>query len=182
MVLWPGGAVNGASKGAKPAYGVRSGGSVPGLDPSPEDQARSQVTQEERTIGRMANSQRPKPKGMNVMKKLFTPLLIGAALLAATPVVAQGIGHTLFMRGQVVAMEPSGTVICIGRADGAQPGQVLEVYRIETRHNHKSPGPDYRRIKVGAVTVTEVIDDHFARAQVTEGKIKKNDVVELRKS
>ena len=107
------------------------------------------------------------------MKRFFTPLLIGAALLAATPVVAQGIGHTFFMRGQVVAMEPSGTVICIGRADGAQPGQVLDVYRSEPR--------TYTRVKVGSITITEVIDDHFARAQVTDGRIKKNDMVELRK-
>lgn len=34
-----------------------------------------------------------------VMKKLLAPLLIGAALFAATPVLAQGIGHTWIMRG-----------------------------------------------------------------------------------
>jgi len=28
------------------------------------------------------------------MKKFFAPLLIGAALLAATPVIAQGVDHT----------------------------------------------------------------------------------------
>ena len=106
------------------------------------------------------------------MKRFFTPLLIGAALLAATPVVAQGIGHTFFMRGQVVAMEPSGTVICIGRADGAQPGQVLDVYRLEYRHVHRSEPRTYTRVKVGSITITEVIDDHFARAQVTDDIVK----------
>ena len=115
------------------------------------------------------------------MKKIFAPLLIGAALLAATPVVAQGIGHTWFMRGHVVAMESAGLVVCVGRSDGAQPGQVLEVFRVEYRHNHKSNPPSYNRIKVGTVTITEIIDDHFARAQVTEGKLKKHDIVELRK-
>lgn len=115
------------------------------------------------------------------MKKFFAPLLIGAALLAATPVIAQGVDHTWFMRGHVIAMESAGPVVCIGRADGAQPGQVLDVYRVEYRHKHKSNLPSYNRVKVGSITITEVIDDHFARAQVTDGKLKKHDIVELRK-
>jgi len=85
------------------------------------------------------------------------------------------------MRGHVVAMESAGPVVCIGRADGAQPGQVLDVYRVEYRHKHKSNLPSYNRVKVGSITITEVIDDHFARAQVTDGKLKKHDIVELRK-
>lgn len=115
------------------------------------------------------------------MKKIFAPLLIGAALLAATPSVAQGIGHTLFMRGHVVGTEQAGPVVCIGRVDGAQPGQVLDVFRVEYRHNHKSTPPSYNRVRIGSVTITEIIDDHFARVQVNEGRIKKHDIVELRK-
>lgn len=117
------------------------------------------------------------------MKNIFAPLLIGAALFAATPVVAQGIGHTWIMRGQVVAIEPTGLVLCIGKSDGAQPGQILDVYRAEYHpHNPKANLPAYKRVKVGSVTISEVIDDHFARAQVTEGKLAKHDIVELRKN
>jgi len=117
-----------------------------------------------------------------IMKNLFAPLLIGAALFAATPVLAQGLDHTWIMRGHVVAVEPNDLVICIGKSDGAQPGQVLEVYRAEYQHNHKSNAPTYKRVKVGSVKISEVVDDHFARAQVTEGKIVKHDIVELRKN
>jgi hypothetical protein len=117
------------------------------------------------------------------MKNLFAPLLIGAALFSATPVLAQGTGHTWIMRGQVIAVEPNDLVICIGKSDGAQPGQVLDVYRAEYHpHNPKANMPAYKRVKVGTVTIREVIDDHFARAQVTEGKIAKHDIVELRKN
>ena len=116
------------------------------------------------------------------MKKFFAPMLIGAALFAAAPLAAQGIGHTSVMRGHVVELESGGPVICIGRSDGAQPGQVLDVYRTETVHHHKSTPPTYKRIKVGSVTINEVIDDHFARATVTEGRLKKHDIVELRKN
>lgn len=117
------------------------------------------------------------------MRKFFAPVLIGAALFAATPVLAQGIGHTWIMRGQVIEVEPSGLVICLGRNDGAQPGQVLDVYRAKYHpHGNKSNLPNYTRVKVGSVTINEVIDDHFARASVTEGKLKKHDIVELRKN
>lgn len=115
------------------------------------------------------------------MKKFFAPLLIGAALAAATPSFGQGLDHTFFMRGQIVAMDPTGAVICIGRADGAKTGQVLDVYRLEYRHVHRSEAPTYKRVKVGSVTITEVVDDHFARVRLTDGAISSNDMVELRK-
>ncbi|QGY80235.1 hypothetical protein [Sphingorhabdus lacus] len=117
------------------------------------------------------------------MKKFFAPVLIGAALFAAAPALAQGLGHTWIMRGQVIAVEPTGLVICIGKSDGAQPGQVLDVYRAKYHpHGTKSNLPNYTRVKVGSVTISEVIDDHFARAQITDGKLEKHDIVELRKN
>ena len=45
--------------------------------------------------------------------------LAGIAMLVATPVLAQGIGHTFFMKGSIVANDSNGTVICIVKADGA---------------------------------------------------------------
>lgn len=116
------------------------------------------------------------------MKKTFAPLLMGAALITAAPSVAQGLGHTFVMRGHVVAMEDTGPVICIGKNDGAQTGQVLDVYRVEYRHAHRAEQTSYKRVKVGEVKITEIIDDHFARTQVTDGKLKQHDIVELKRN
>lgn len=117
------------------------------------------------------------------MKKFFLPVLIGAALFAASPVLAQGAGHTWIMRGQIVDVKPAGLVICIGKSDGAETGQTLDVYRAEYHpHNPKANMPAYTRVRVGSVTISEVIDDHFARAKVSEGKLAKHDIVELRKN
>lgn len=113
------------------------------------------------------------------MKKIFASLLIGAALISASPLIAQGMEHSFFMRGHVVAMEDTGPVICIGKADGAQTGQVQDVYRVEYRHAHRPEQTSYKRVKVGEVKITEIIDDHFARTQVTDGKLKEHDIVEL---
>lgn len=117
------------------------------------------------------------------MKKFLAPAFLSAALIFASPVVAQGVGHTLIMRGQVVAVERAGLVVCIGKNDGAQPAQVLDVYRTKYHpHGQKGNLPQYQRVRVGSVTITEVIDDHFARAQAVEGRLAKNDMVELRKN
>lgn len=117
------------------------------------------------------------------MRKLFSPVLIGAALFTASPVLAQGLAHTWIMRGQVVAVERTGLIVCIGKNDGAEPGQVLDVYRVTTHpRGPRSRLPSYKRVKVGSVTISEVIDDHFARAQIADGKLAKNDIVELRKN
>lgn len=116
------------------------------------------------------------------MKKYFLAALAGASLFGATPAVAQGLGHSWIMRGQIVAKQSDAVILCVGKIDGAQPGQVLDVYRASYHpHGPKSNQPTYQRIKVGSVTINEIIDDHFAKARVTEGKVARNDLVELRR-
>lgn len=118
-----------------------------------------------------------------MIKKSLMAAVVGIAMLGAAPVVAQGIGHTWFMRGSIVQIDSTGTVVCIGKADGAEVGQTLDVYRI-VRHPgpRKSPGPDYHRQDVGEVRIDHVFDDHFAHVTIISGRVRKNDIVELQRS
>ena len=119
-----------------------------------------------------------------MIKKSVMAALACISMLGATPVFAQGIGHTFFMRGSIVDTSASGTVVCIGKADGAEVGQTLEVYRV-VQH----PGPasskgnvaPFHRQRIGQVTIDHIYDDHFAHVSVTEGKPAKHDIVELRR-
>lgn len=118
-----------------------------------------------------------------MIKRSMMIALAGLSMLAASPVSAQGIGHTFFMRGSIVGTDSAGTVVCIGRADGAEVGQTLEVYRVVYR-----PGPskgqvnNYSRQLIGHVQIDHVFDDHFAHVTVADGRPKKNDIVELRRN
>jgi len=80
------------------------------------------------------------------------------------------------MRCLVVSATQSDTVICIGAADGAQPGQVLNVFRISIPDEFADE--DLLREKIGTIEVVEVINAHFARVKVLSGDIQKNDIAE----
>lgn len=118
-----------------------------------------------------------------MIKKSLMGITAGIAMLAATPVFAQGIGHTFFMRGSIVGQDANGTIVCIGKSDGAEVGQTLEVYRIVTHPGpSKTAGPTYHRQLIGHVTVDHIYDDHFAHVAVKDGRPAKNDIVELRRN
>lgn len=110
------------------------------------------------------------------------------ALLVSTAVSAQtdrpqsaGVGHSVFMRGTIVHVAGDQLTVCIGRQDGAQPGQELTVYRI-SEHPHGPKGPPiFQRTQVGTVRIQGLIDDHFANASVVSGAVRRNDIVELRR-
>jgi len=118
-----------------------------------------------------------------MMKKAIMVALAGISMLSASPVLAQGIGHTWFMRGSIVGTDTNGTIVCIGKADGVEVGQTLEVYRVI---NHPGPSkgvaPTYHRQLIGHVTVDHIYDDHFAHVSVKDGAPAKHDIVELRRS
>lgn len=117
-----------------------------------------------------------------MFKKSLAAGLAGLALLGTSPLAAQGVGHTFFMRGSIVGADATGTVVCIGRADGAEVGQTLEVYRIVYRPGpSKGPANNYQRRLIGHVRVDHVYDEHFAHVTVADGRPKTNDIVELRR-
>ena len=104
-------------------------------------------------------------------------------------VVAMSIGcatftHKYIMRGQILDIMENEVYLCIGTRDGAKEGQVLQVYRI---HRVVSTTPSgrggassstFKRERVGAVKILTIVDEHYAKALVTDGKPIKNDIVE----
>lgn len=110
--------------------------------------------------------------------------MAGIAMLASVPAAAAGIGHTLFMRGSIVAEQTEGKVVCIGSEDGATVGQVLDVYRV-VQHpgpSGKGAGPTFHRQPAGHVRVDHVYDAHFAHVSVVDGAPAVHDIVELRRT
>jgi hypothetical protein len=83
-------------------------------------------------------------------------------------------------RGQVLATGSGSVTVCVGKNDGAEVGQVLNVVRhVRTPSYGKKSGPRFRRQDVGQVTITEVFDEHYASAKVAKGSPRVNDTVEL---
>lgn len=111
--------------------------------------------------------------------------LVGAlAFSFALPGVASasegGFRHNVLMRGQELEKGDETLVVCVGQADGAQVGQVLDVIRHKRRIRHsRTGGPRYRRENVGQVRIVELFDGHYADAEVISGSPKVNDTVEL---
>ncbi len=111
-------------------------------------------------------------------KRTFATALIMLALPTGFPTaaLAAGIGHTLFMRGSVVDMTGGVPTICIGKADGALAGQVLDVYRVTAVQGMKAA---FFRKHVGSIRIAAIVDDHFATTAVIKGNIAKHDIVEM---
>jgi hypothetical protein len=118
-----------------------------------------------------------------MIKNLLVSALAVGGLMLSAPVMAQGIGHTYFMRGSIVGADARGTVVCIGKADGAEVGQSLEVYRVVQHPGpSKGPGPNYHRQLIGHVQIDHIYDDHFAHVRIIDGRPARNDIVELRRN
>ncbi len=84
--------------------------------------------------------------------------------------------HGFLMKGSVIEASDSDVYLCIGSKDGAAVGQELDVYKVIQVTRAR---PTFRREYTGKVKITEIIDEHFAKATVISGKAEKNDIVEL---
>ena len=83
------------------------------------------------------------------------------------------------MSGQVVSVEGSNVVVCIGSAHGAEPGMLLDVSKVSYSGSITEGNDNYRRDLVGKIRIDSIIDEHFARASIVEGTITPNDVADL---
>lgn len=109
-------------------------------------------------------------------------LLLGTALLWFAGCANSPFYHGQIMKGQVVQSTGSDVLVCVGKRDGAEPGQLLSAYRVVFAEGVVEEGAsNVRRVPVGKVKIVNIIDDHFAKARVIEGDIAKNDIVELQK-
>ena len=107
-------------------------------------------------------------------------IVFASLLLVATAGCAsmESGRHQYLMRGQVLEVNAQEVLVCVGTSDGARAGQELTVYRFE-----RTSGPrgavNYRRTRTGSVQITEVADEHFAKARITSGSADVNSLVEL---
>ncbi len=84
--------------------------------------------------------------------------------------------HGYLMKGSIIEASDSHVYLCIGSKDGASVGQELDVYKII---RVTAARPTFKREHAGKVKITEIMDEHFAKAAVISGKAEKDDIVEL---
>lgn len=130
---------------------------------------------------------------MNRIKNNSFPWLcllgVGTILLVGSCASIQGGYHAYVMRGSIVDTSGSHVYLCIGSNDGASVGQELYMYKITqastsstgqiTREGRVPRNPVYSKQFTGKVKIIEIVDEHFAKAEVISGRAEQNDIVEL---
>jgi len=112
---------------------------------------------------------------LSKISRLFVLLLVTTFITAC---VNSPFYHDKIMRGQIVGFDTDEIVVCIGTNDGAEIGQELQVYRsnwVDTTEE----GDDYQYDYVGKVKIVSIVNDHFARAKIVDGKLIEHDMVEF---
>jgi hypothetical protein len=111
---------------------------------------------------------------LSALLAIFIIAVAGCASLGSA-------GHKYVMRGQILETTGSDVYLCVGSKDGANVGQEFAVYRFvkEISPNPKLP-MRFRKEEKGTVKITEIVDEHYAKAKVLAGDVKVNDVVELK--
>jgi hypothetical protein len=94
----------------------------------------------------------------------------------------ESAGHKYIMRGQILEVTGDMVYLCIGSSEGAQVGQEYAVVKFikVPNPNSKSPWPYFNREEAGVVKITEIVDEHMARAKIVSGVAKENYMVELK--
>lgn len=88
--------------------------------------------------------------------------------------------HKYLMQGQVVSVDDTATVVCIGSSSNPINGKTYDVYRAYYGCGAQEGDDGYKYRKVGELKGGATIDDHFAHASLLDGDIRKNDIVEFR--
>ena len=114
-----------------------------------------------------------------MFKKIILRLSTVLLVLTLSACSNSYFSHNYLMRGQVVSDTNNNIVVCVGYEDGAKVGQRLNVYRFFDSNNHGEGGDTYERRNVGVVEVTSIIDEHFAKVKLVEGKVTTADMVQL---
>jgi hypothetical protein len=100
------------------------------------------------------------------MKKKVTvnALLVVFLIAAAGCATLESAGHKYIMKGQILDVGDREVYLCIGSAEGAKVGQTYIVYRSIKMQGGLKQQISYRRGRVGEVKITEVVDEHYAKA------------------
>lgn len=113
--------------------------------------------------------------------RMLTTVLFGViAVFLGGCASMQSAGHEYIMRGQVLDVTDNGVYLCIGKKDGAEVGQEYAVYNFVRTGNFKTR-PAYKKVDAGIIKLTEITDEHYAKAKVISGDVKSNYIVELKK-
>jgi hypothetical protein len=113
----------------------------------------------------------------SAMVKVFLAILF---IVTAGCATMHTVEHKYFMKGQILDVSDGEAYLCIGSAEGAKAGQEFLVYRHEKLpYQEKGGSPSFKREEVGAVQISQVVQEHFAKAKILRGDIKVNDVAEL---
>jgi hypothetical protein len=114
---------------------------------------------------------------INSIAKITFVLAVFGFLSACS---ANQIYHEDLMAGQVVRADANQVVLCIGSEGSAEEGMTFNAFHITSDGSITGDDFTYSRTLAGTVVITEIIDRHFARAEVMSGNIQKNDMVELK--
>lgn len=114
------------------------------------------------------------------MKRLILLSLLLAGIVSSLS--AQNVYHKYIMRGTILDVSGPDIYLCVGKTDGATVGQEMDVFRIDVKSgtNPKSP-PIFTRVKLGRIQITELVQEHYARAKVLSGSAPKGSIAELQK-
>jgi CRISPR/Cas system-associated protein endoribonuclease Cas2 len=107
---------------------------------------------------------------------IIVSIVIFLITIIACATIDKQIYHGYLMKGSVIDTYDSEIIICIGKKDGATVGQELDAYHIVKVTRARA---GYKRVFAGKIQITEIIDEHFAKAKVLSGKVDKDDIVEL---
>jgi CRISPR/Cas system-associated protein endoribonuclease Cas2 len=107
---------------------------------------------------------------------IIVSIVIFLITIIACATIDKQIYHGYLMKGSVIDTYDSEIFICIGKKDGATVGQELDAYHIVKVTRARA---GYKRVFAGKIQITEIIDEHFAKAKVLSGKVDKDDIVEL---
>jgi hypothetical protein len=111
----------------------------------------------------------------NVLLTVLLVVIAGCSTMGS-------LEHNVLMKGQILDVTDNSAYLCIGSKDGAEVGQEYAVYKFSRAMN---PNPKYaaqpyfKRDKVGKIKITEIVDEHMAKASIVRGEVKANDFVEL---
>ena len=116
------------------------------------------------------------------MKNTYLKLAIILAFVTLASGCAGNFRHNYLMRGQVMDVPTNDSlIVCVGTNDGAEVGQVLDVYRFiyQPTVSEEDDKSQYLSSHIGKVIIEEIVNDHYARAKILAGDILKNDTVQL---
>lgn len=118
---------------------------------------------------------------MNV-RLLMTAVVASLLLSTSACSSLEGAGHQYLMRGQVVEATGKEVVLCVGSRDGAKVNQELTAYKMVSSNVGGPKNPTrWEKVQIGTVRINQVVDEHFARGEVTSGDVQVNTMVELKR-